>query len=145
MGARPKPTLLIVEDDPFDQQLIKEALYGFDIPCSLLFARDVREAERVLFSHTRPIDGHSDLRAVLLDLRLPGAGGHELLRKLRGDHRNRSLPVVVFTSSSEPSDLAQSYQLGANSYVVKPLEFARFREVLHRIVRYWIEVNESAR
>lgn len=142
MGSGPKPALLVVEDDPFDRQLIEEALRGFDVACSLVFARDVREAEHIVFSNAWPADRAGAIRAVLVDLQLPGLGGHDLLRKLRDDPRTRYLPVVVFTSSSEPNDLAKSYQLGANSYVVKPFEFARFREVLRRIVSYWLDVNE---
>jgi two-component system response regulator len=82
---------------------------------------------------------------VLLDLKLPKVDGKEVLRALKADERTRAIPVVALTSSSEEIDIAESYDLGVNSYIVKPIDFDRYTEALHQIGAYWLGLNERSR
>jgi CheY-like chemotaxis protein len=129
-------TILLVEDNPDDAALTELALRA-TLPAHLEIARDAGEAVDYLFGN-----GHGAPRLVLLDLELPDAHGLEVLRRIRRDERTRLIPVVILTSSMAPDDVAASYQMGANSYVRKPIDFDEFSDRVRQIGSYWLTTNE---
>ena len=139
-------TILLVEDSPDDVQLTLRALKRNDITNEVVVARDGVEALDYLFG-TGPYKGRdADVRpqVILLDLKLPKIDGLEVLRRLRADDRTSRVPVVILTSSKEERDLVDSYRLGANSYVHKPVDFDQFAEAVGHLGRYWLVLNEAA-
>ena len=137
--------ILLVEDNPDDVELTLRALKKNNIMNEVVVAPDGVAALDYLFG-TGAFAGR-DTRAmphlVLLDLKLPKIDGLEVLRRLRADERTRLLPVVVLTSSKEQQDLVESYSLGANSYVRKPVDFNQFVEAVRQLGLYWLVLNES--
>lgn len=138
--------ILLVEDNPRDEALTLRALKKSNICNEVAVARDGVEALDYLFG-----DGTSAGREtrempqlVLLDLKLPKVDGLQVLEKIRATERTRRLPVVVFTSSSEEEDLINSYNLGANSYVRKPVDFEQFLEATRQLGLYWLVMNLAA-
>ncbi|MES2736407.1 MAG: response regulator [Verrucomicrobiota bacterium] len=136
--------ILLVEDNPDDEELTLMALQKNNILNEVVVARDGVEALEYLFG-----DGvNSSLQRrvlptlILLDLKLPRVDGLEVLKRIRADDRTRTLPVVVLTSSREDSDLMESYALGCNSYVRKPVDFAQFVEATRQLGLYWLLLNE---
>lgn len=138
--------ILLVEDNPRDEALTRRALAKNNIVNELIVAHDGVEALD-FFAGTGAFAGR-DLsvlpQLVLLDLKLPKMDGLEVLQKIRGAEQTRCLPVVVFTSSSEEEDVINSYNLGANSYVRKPIEFEQFLEATKQLGLYWLVLNETA-
>jgi CheY-like chemotaxis protein len=129
--------ILLVEDNPNDAELTQRALRKTDIGARLLIARDGAEAiEQVLTQGLRP-------RVIFLDLKLPKIDGLEVLRRIRADERTRGIPVVVLTSSQEERDITESYKLGVNSYVVKPVEFDKFYRTVSDLGTYWLVLNKT--
>src|SRR5687768_2969872 len=120
--------ILVVEDNPDDELLMLDALQHGGVKTEIAVSRDGQEAVDFLFGSgahpSRDIDHSPDL--VLLDLKLPKIGGHEVLRRIRANPRTQHTPVVILTSSAEPSDILQGYSNGANSYVQKPVDFDDF-------------------
>ena len=140
------PTILLVEDNPDDEELTRLALQESKIVNTLVVARDGVEALDYLFgtgTHATRDTRHMP-QVVLLDLKLPKLNGLEVLRRLRGDDRTKYLPVVVLTSSDEEKDLLDSYDLGANSYVRKPVDFSQFVESVRQLGLYWLVLNRPA-
>jgi len=138
--------ILLVEDSPSDVGLTRRAFEKSHIVNELIVAEDGQEALDYLFKGA-PLDGQSmdDLPAfVLLDLKLPKVDGLQVLRQIRADDRTSRLPVVILTTSSEEDDIAQSYDLGANSYIRKPVDFKQFMESVAHLGLYWLVMNESA-
>jgi two-component system response regulator len=136
--------ILLVEDNPDDEALTLRALAKNNIANEIIVARDGVEALDYLFA-TGPHEGRdrSHLpQVVLLDLKLPRLDGLEVLRRIRAEAATRLLPVVVLTSSREDSDLVESYRLGANSYVRKPVDFVAFVEAARQLGLYWLMLNE---
>jgi CheY-like chemotaxis protein len=137
-------SILLVEDDPADAELIQLALEGAGLATGLRVARDGAEALDFLFCRApfaeRPPDRPP--RLVLLDLKLPKVSGLEVLRQLKRDPGTHAIPVVMLTSSSVERDVVEGYRLGANSYVQKPVEFERLRKVVVEVGRYWLQVSE---
>lgn len=136
--------ILLVEDNPSDVGLTQRALAKSRIANGLVVAEDGQEALDYLFGggqHTgRDV---SELPAlVLLDLKLPRVDGLEVLRRIRADQRTRRLPVVILTTSKEEQDVAQSYDLGANSYIHKPVDFTQFAQSVEHLGLYWLVLNE---
>jgi two-component system, response regulator len=135
--------ILLVEDNPDDADLAKRAFeMGASRP-TVALARDGVEALDYLFgtgTYTSNPPGLPDV--VLLDLKLPRVDGLEVLRRLRADERTRYLPIVIMTSSLRPDDVEQSYALGANSYVRKPVDFSQFLETANALGAYWLTVNQ---
>jgi len=129
--------ILLVEDNPHDAELTQRALKKIDLTARVAVARDGAEALEYLLSN-RPKP-----RVVFLDLKLPKIDGVEVLRRMRMDDRARSIPVVVLTSSQEERDITECYKLGANSYVVKPVEFDKFYKVVGDLATYWLVLNKS--
>ena len=140
-----KKIILLVEDNPDDELLAIRALEKNNIMNEVVVARDGAEALDYLFG-TGAYAGR-DLsvmpQIILLDLKLPKIDGLEVLRRLRNDERTKLLPVVVLTSSKEERDLTESYSLGANSYIRKPVNFAQFTEAIRQLGLYWLVLNES--
>ena len=138
--------ILLVEDNARDEALTLRALKKNNIANEVVVTRDGVEALEYLFG-TGAYEGR-DLtempKMILLDLKLPKVDGLQVLQRIRGDARTRRLPVVIFTSSSEQEDMIKSYDLGANSYVRKPVEFEDFLEATNRLGVYWLAVNESS-
>ena len=130
--------ILLVEDNPKDEALTLRALKKSNIVNDIVIVRDGVEALNY-FSDEKD---YVLPQLVLLDLKLPKVDGLEVLKRLRSNERTRSLPIVVFTSSSEEEDKIKSYQLGANSYVRKPVEFEQFLEATKQLGVYWLVLNE---
>lgn len=132
--------MLLVEDNPDDEELTLRALRQSKVLNNVVVVHDGAEALEYLFDSS----GHAPQpQVILLDLKLPKVGGLEVLQRVRADARTALIPVVVLTSSSEEEDLLSSYKLGANSYVRKPVEFNRFSEAVRQVGLYWLLINES--
>jgi two-component system response regulator len=138
--------ILLVEDSDEDAELTLRALKKRRLANHVHRVRDGEEALEFLFGTGRYADrGASHPRVVLLDLKLPKVGGLEVLQAIRKDPRTATTPVVVLTSSAEDRDLAECYRLGANSYIVKPVEFTGFVEAVEQLGFYWAVLNRTAR
>ena len=137
-------TILLVEDNPDDVKLTLRALQNCNIANKVVVVGDGLEALNYLLGAGAYAGRDlSDRPAVvLLDLKLPKIDGLELLRRMRADHRTKLLPVVVLTSSKEEQDIVTSYDLGANSYIRKPVDFDRFVEAVRQLGLYWLLLNE---
>jgi two-component system response regulator len=137
--------ILLVEDNPDDVELTLRALRKNNITNEVVVAGDGEEALEYLTATGkyagRPVAALPEV--VLLDLKLPKAGGLEVLRSMRADPRTRLLPVVVLTSSSEETDVVSSYQLGANSYIRKPVDFDQFVDAIRQLGLYWLVLNQA--
>jgi CheY-like chemotaxis protein len=136
--------ILLVEDNPDDVALTERALKKARIANKVVVTRDGPEALDYLFGvgnyAGRDMDHMPEV--VLLDLKLPKMDGLEVLRRLRADQRTRLLPVVVLTSSKEDRDLTRSYELGANSYIRKPVDFKQFVKAVQELGLYWLVLNQ---
>ena len=128
--------ILLVEDNPNDAELTMRALKRANVDAHLIIARDGAEALEILISD-RPKP-----KVIFLDLKLPKVDGIEVLRQVRMDDRTRAIPVVVLTSSQEERDITECYKLGANSYVVKPVEFDKFYKAVGDLATYWLMLNK---
>ena len=137
--------ILLVEDNPDDQALTLRAFKRSNIMNEVLVVHDGVEALDYLFAQGAYADRDPTQlpELVLLDLKLPRIDGLEVLRRLRADARTRLLPVVVLTSSDEERDIVESYSLGANSYIRKPVDFTQFTEAVRQLGLYWLVLNTS--
>jgi len=136
--------ILLVEDNLKDEALTLRALKKSNIASEVIVARDGVEALDYLFATGLYTGRDTSVmpQLILLDLKLPKVDGLEVLRRIRADERTRRLPVVVFTSSSEEEDIIKSYDLGANSYVRKPVDFEHFVEATRQLGLYWLVLNQ---
>ena len=137
-------TILLVEDNQDDEELALLAFKKGQVLNEVFVARDGVEAIDYLFG-TGPHAGRDvgNLpQLMLLDLKLPKVDGHEVLRRVRADPRTRRLPIVILTSSKEEEDKLKGYDLGANSYVRKPVDFAQFVDAVRQLQVYWLVLNE---
>ncbi len=136
--------ILLVEDNPNDLELALRALKKANISNHIQVARDGAEALEFIFCEgpyaERKIENGP--KVILLDLKLPKVDGLEVLSRLKGDERTRRIPVVVLTSSKEQSDVIESYRLGVNSYIVKPVEFETFAKAVRDLGMYWVLLNQ---
>jgi CheY-like chemotaxis protein len=136
--------ILLIEDNPDDEVLALRALKKNNIKNEVVVAHDGAEALDYLFG--RGAYAQRDLtetpQVILLDLKLPKVDGLEVLRQIRADERTRFLPVVVLTTSKEEQDMLDSYSLGANSYIRKPVDFIQFTEAVRQLGMYWLLLNE---
>jgi two-component system response regulator len=137
--------ILLVEDNPDDEILMLRALEKNHIANEVVVARDGVEALDYLFARGQYAgrDVTMTPQLVLLDLKLPKIGGLEVLKQLRTDERTKYMPVVVLTSSSEQEDVIRSYDLGANSFVQKPVDFNAFMEATRQLGTYWLILNKG--
>jgi two-component system response regulator len=137
--------ILLVEDNPNDAKLTVHALEKSNLVNEIVVARDGAEALDYLFG-TGAYEGRDTSvmpMIVLLDLKLPRVDGFEVLQRLRSEERTRFLPIVVLTSSREERDIIESYSLGVNSYVCKPVDFSGFMDAARQLGLYWLLLNES--
>ena len=136
--------ILLVEDNPDDEALTLRALKKHNIANQVVVVRNGAEALEWLFAIGAHADrGTAELPSVvLLDLKLPKVDGLKMLRRIRAHERTRLLPVVILTSSSEQKDLLESYSLGANAYVRKPVDFNQFSEAVRQLGLFWLILNE---
>jgi DNA-binding response OmpR family regulator len=137
--------ILLVEDNPNDVELTKRALQKAHTNSELIIAGDGIEAVKYFFGeHDNNGCLIEDLPAVvLLDLNLPRFNGFEVLRRMRAEKKTKQIPVIILTSSNEEKDIISSYDLGANSFVRKPVKFAEFAEVIRILGLYWLAINET--
>jgi two-component system response regulator len=138
--------ILLVEDNPDDEALTLRALKKNQIMNEVVVARDGVEALQFLFREGPYADRNPDdmPQVVLLDLKLPKVDGFEVLRRIRENPRTRYLPVVILTTSNEEQDRLKGYNLGANSYVRKPVEFGEFIQAVKQLGLYWLLLNQNA-
>lgn len=133
--------ILLVEDNPNDIILTKRAFKKNNINTELSIVSDGVEALNYLINAATSNEKHLP-EVILLDLKLPRMDGLELLQRIRNDQLLENLPVVILTSSKEEQDIMKSYNLGANSYVRKPVNFEQFNEAIHQLAMYWLFLNE---
>ena len=138
--------ILLVEDNADDEALTLRALKRNNIMNDVVVARDGAEALEYLFAEGQYADRDKNImpEVVLLDLNLPKINGLEVLKRIRSDKRTKLLPVVVLTSSKEERDLVASYDLGANSYIRKPVDFVEFGQAVQQLGLYWLILNQSS-
>ena len=138
--------ILIVEDNPSDAALMMRALRKNHLANYIKVCEDGEEALEYLFCTGRyeNTKEHSELRVVFLDLKLPKINGLEVLKEIRSNEKTRKIPVVIVSSSKEDPDIKSAYDLGANSYVVKPLQFEDFVKAVSQLGMYWLILNESS-
>lgn len=136
--------LLLVEDNPDDEALTLRALRKHNLANEIVVARDGQEALDYLFGEGEYSGRDTRLQpqVILLDLKLPKVDGLQVLERLRAGPRTRHIPVVVLTSSNQEQDMVRSYDLGANSYVRKPVDFEQFLEAARRLGLYWLVLNQ---
>jgi two-component system, response regulator len=135
--------VLLVEDSSNDGELAIMAMKEENLANNLVWLKDGAQALDFIFAEgdfqNRDIENQPKL--ILLDLKMPKVGGIDVLRRIRGDERTKSIPVVVMTSSKEERDIIETYKLGVNSYIVKPVDFEKFTKSVKEIGFYWLLVN----
>ncbi len=139
--------ILLVEDSASDEELTIRALKRANVRNPIVVMRDGAAAVDYLFARGAYSDRSSDeeIQVVLLDLNLPKLSGLDVLRAIRSNEKTRVLPVVVLTSSHEDRDVVESYDRGANSYIVKPVDFVQFAEAVRQLGLYWLLLNQRPR
>lgn len=136
--------VLLVEDSPEDRELALLSFRRNHLANNIQIARDGEEALDILFCRGEHANGKpSKFKVILLDIKLPKVDGLEVLRAIKADERTRMIPVVVMTSSAEQRDMVESYRLGVNSYVQKPVDFAKFQDVMKQLGFYWLAINKT--
>ncbi len=139
--------ILLVEDNPNDAELTLRALRKSNLANRVFHVKDGAEALDFIFA-TGAYTGRrveNGFKVILLDLKLPKVDGLEVLRRVKSDERTKTNPVVVLTSSKEERDVVESYKLGVNSYMVKPVDFDQFIQVVRELGMYWMVLNEPPR
>ena len=139
-----KADIFIVEDNENDLEFILRALNRHDLSVNIITAADGVEALKFFFPEGKSDTGDNNInpKVIFLDLKLPKISGLEVLKKLKSSKKTAYIPVVVLTSSKEESDLIESYKLGVNSYIVKPVDFDKFRDSIKEIGYYWLLLNQ---
>jgi CheY-like chemotaxis protein len=144
MNGEKQIEILLVEDNPSDVTLMLRALKKRNLDNKVHVVTDGAQALDFIFC--KGVYSNRDIKTppklVILDLNLPKVDGKEVLRCIRADERTRTLPVVIMTSSQEESDLTASYQLGTNSYIVKPIDFEKFSKTIADLGYYWVFINK---
>ncbi len=134
--------IILIEDNPFDAELTLRALQKKGLAGKVKVFPDGVEA--LEFLDTAAVEPHGRLKVIFLDLKLPKMSGLEILGQIKGDRRTRLIPVVMLTSSQEESDILESYRLGVNSYMVKPVDYDEFSQVVEDLGLYWLLRNKAA-
>jgi two-component system, response regulator len=144
MAADALVEILLVEDNASDLELALHALRRQHLANRIHVARDGQEALDFLFGSSDPSEPAPRQlpRVILLDLKLPRVDGLDVLRRVKSDPHLRRVPVVVLTSSREDRDVQRSYELGVNSYIVKPVDFDRFSDAVRQLGSYWVQLNQ---
>ena len=137
--------ILLVEDNPNDAEMALRALKKNNLSNKVLIVKDGEEALDYLYSRGKFAAKNLNCRPkiILLDLKLPKVDGKEVLRAIKSDPEKKTIPVIVLTSSQEESDIFESYQLGVNSYIVKPVDFDKFVDAVREIGLYWLLLNKQ--
>jgi len=137
--------ILLVEDSPHDAELTMRGLSNQKLANNITWVKDGAEALDYVFRRNA-YAGRTDSgpRLILLDLKMPRVNGIEVTRAIKSDERTKRIPIVIMTSSKEESDIADSYNLGANSYIVKPLDFESLAEVARQAGFYWLAINRAS-
>ncbi|WP_337886274.1 response regulator [Fischerella thermalis] len=143
-GRQTTVTILMADDDEDDCMLVREALAESRLTIELRMVRDGEELMDYLYRHGRYADANISPRPglILLDLNMPKKDGREALREIKNDPELRTIPVVVLTTSKAEEDIYRTYNLGANSFIIKPVTFAALVEVMKTIGKYWFEIVE---
>lgn len=139
--------ILLVEDNPNDAELTLRALKKHNVTNKIVTVKDGAEALEFIYgtgaySHRK---GNESLKVILLDLKLPKVNGLEVLRRIKSEKMTKTIPVVVLTSSKEDKDIEDCYQLGVNSYIIKPVDFSNFAQAVSNLGLYWLLLNQSPR
>ncbi len=136
--------VLLVEDNPHEAQLALRMFKKYNLGHRLLHIDEGIDALDFVFARGKYAgrEGSTALKVIFLDLKLPRIDGLEILKQIKSDERTRLIPIVVFTSSKEESDLAAAYKLGANSYIVKPVDFETFSATITALGNFWLYVNQ---
>lgn len=145
MMKQNKVELLLVEDNVYDAELTIRQLKKNNMANSLFHVKDGEEALEFIFATGKFADQRDSMqrpKIILLDIQMPKVSGIEVLQKIKGDPRTRSIPVVMLTSSKEDPDIEKCYALGANSYIVKPVNFESFAEAIKNLGFYWLLLNQ---
>jgi DNA-binding response OmpR family regulator len=135
--------VLLVEDTATDAELCMRTLKKQNVANEIVWLKDGAEALDYLFDESAAAKRRGMPRLILLDLNLPKVNGLEVLRRVKQDHLTKCVPVVVLTSSKEDRDIVESYNLGVNSYISKPVEFSEFVETIAQLGLYWLMVNHA--
>jgi two-component system response regulator len=147
MAIQNEVEILLVEDNPNDVELTLRALKKRNLANKVHVAKDGAEALEYIFANGayahRKVEHHP--KVILLDLKLPKVDGQEVLRQIKSNERTKIIPVVVLTSSKEEKDIVESYKLGANSYITKPVDFDKFVDSVSELGLYWLLLNEPPR
>ena len=141
---RDEVEILLVEDNPDEVELTLIAFQRNNLADKVYVVRDGEEALDFFFCRGAYSDRRFDTppKLVLLDLKLPKVNGLDVLREVKADRRTKSVPIVVMTSSTQPRDMVEGYQLGVNSYIQKPVDFDQFRETVKQVGLYWLVTNQ---
>ena len=139
-----QPDVLLIEDSEQDAELTLRVLQRHEFARSVVWVRDGVEALDYVFGPPDQPALMADPRVVLLDIKMPRMDGHQVLRRFKGDPRSRHIPVVIMSSSRVDHDISASLDEGANSYVVKPVNFDEFSETVRQVSAYWLTVNQAA-
>ena len=136
--------ILLVEDNPDDEEFTLRALKSYNITNRIRVGRDGAEALDYIFADGKYSgrDTNQHPKLILLDLKLPKVDGLSVLRRVKADPKTKQIPVVVLTSTNQESDMVESYKLGVNSYIIKPVDFKQFTESVRQIGMYWLLLNE---
>jgi two-component system response regulator len=137
--------VLLIEDNPDDAELTIRELKKYQLANNLVHVKDGEEALDFIFAtgkFAKASDVFCPPRLILLDIKMPKISGIEVLQRIRSDERTRTTPVVILTSSNQDPDIQECYDLGANSYIVKPVNFDRFTEAIRSVGMYWLLLNQ---
>ncbi len=147
VDAMKEVEILLVEDNSTDAELAMRALKKNNLTNKMVWVKDGAEALDFIFATGAYSDRHvtDGPRVIMLDLHLPKVDGLEVLRRIKNDERTKSIPVVMLTSSKEDRDVTESYELGVNSFISKPVEFDEFIKVVSELGLYWLLMNRSMR
>jgi len=141
-NLNPKEKILLIEDNPVDIDLTQRAFKKQLINCTIEIARDGEEANRAIQRWKQGLE--SPPKIILMDLKMPRMDGFDVLRIIKQSPIEKIIPVIVLSSSNEENDILSAYRLGANSYLVKPIDYNKFLSLIQMIVQYWLEENYSA-
>ena len=146
MNSNEQIEVLLVEDNPNDVELIMRAFQKYNLTNKVYVVKDGAEALDFVFCTGAYKDREirQPPKVVILDLKLPKVSGKEVLKRIKSDERTKIIPVVIMTSSQEESDVFESYHLGANSYIVKPVDFEKFADTIKGLGMYWVFINKPS-